>query len=130
MTLLGFAFIVAFYIISGEVLTLDSKSAPNIIECTDSSTDCVINCINSYVCISKHIHCHRTSTNSICKINLTAASSALYASIYTHQSSTVYINVIGDQGCFNCKIYAHEQLGSKLYIYVPIYQGMKNAALL
>ena len=89
----------------------------------------IINCINSYVCISKHIHCHHTSTNSICKINLIAKYSAIYASIYAHQSPMVYINVISNKSCFNCKIYAHEQLGSKLYIHVPSTLGMRQPSL-
>ena len=70
-----------------EILTFDdSNSNPDVIECIDDSTGCVINCINTDVCKSKHVHCHRTSTNSMCKINLTAAYGAPSASIYTHQS--------------------------------------------
>ena len=130
MTLSGFAFIFIFRIIFGEILTFnDRRSVPDIIECTDASTDCIINCMNTDVCTFRSIHCHRTSTNSICKINLTDRSSARFTSLYTHQSPIVYINVIGDRSCRNCKIYAHEQLGSKLYIYVVGNLGMVNASV-
>ena len=119
MTFSGFSFIITFGIIYGEILTFDYiNPAPDIIECIDGSTDCVISCINRNVCRSKHMHCHRTSTNSTCTINLIADDSASFASIYTHQSLNVHINVIGWMSCRFYEIYAHEQLGSKLYIYV------------
>ena len=100
MTLSAFAFIVAFEILYGEILTFkDSHSTPDIVECTDGSTECVINCLNTVVCRYKHIHFHRTSTNSICKINLSGSMSAQNASIFTHQSPIVSINVTGHSGC-------------------------------
>ena len=125
------AWIIAFeiIIIYGEILTFDNNSSADIIECTDGSTDCVINCINNQICQYKEIHCHRTSTISTCTINLIGNYSAENASIYTHQSPIVYINVIGRYACEECKVYAHEQLGSQLYIYVPGDSGMLGTSL-
>ena len=126
----AFAFIAAFEaIIYGEILTFNTDSAPDIIECTDGSTDCVINCMTYRICKSKQIHCHRTSTTSICKINVIDELSAQNAIIYTHHSPSVEMNVQGWYGCVNCTIYAHEQIGSKLYIYVPGTLGMLYTAL-
>ena len=126
----AFAFIITFETITyGEILTFNTDSAPDIIECIDGSTDCIINCMNYGSCEFKQIHCHRTSTTSICKINLIGQVSARNASIYTHQSPNVEMNVQDSHSCINCKIYAHEQIGSKLYIYVPGTSGMLYTSL-
>ena len=99
MNLFGFAFIVTFEMLHGGILTFDANYGYDIFEGTNGSTDCVVNCINSDICISKQMHCHRTSTTSTCEINLTAEYSAEFASIYTHQSPIVYINAIGHGSC-------------------------------
>ena len=130
MTSLGVAFTVTFAtMIYSETLTVDNDYSLDIIECKDAFTDCIIYCINNRVCEYKQIHCHRTSTTSICKINLNGAGSARYASIYTHHSPLVYINILDIWGCESCIIYAHEQLGSKLYVYGPGYSGMMHTLL-
>ena len=121
-------FIVAFGIIYAEILNYNTQSTSNIIECTDGSTNCVINCASSSVCATKQLHCHGTSRTSTCTINLNGPVSAEYASIHAHQSRIVYINVTALYGCHQCKIHAHEQLGSKLHIYVDGYRGTWNTS--
>ena len=105
-------------LLKSETITFDtSGSAPNIIQCVDPSTDCVINCQYNSICRFKHIHCHNESTTASCRINLINANAARDAFIYTHKSPIVYINVIGSAGCYNTIIYAH-QSNAKLYFYV------------
>ena len=72
-----------------EILTFNTDSAPDVIECTDGSTDCVINCNKHRSGESKQMQCHLTSETSIYKINLIGQISAENAFIYIHKSPSV-----------------------------------------
>ena len=104
----------------GEVLVYNaSNTAPDIIQCLNPSSDCIINCIGDEICEHKEIHCHNKSTTSICKINFNGTRNASNAVIYTHTSPIVFINAIGDDACLQSVIYGHETINTKLYVYAP-----------
>ena len=117
-------------IINGEILTYDTvNSAPNIIECMDPYTDCVVNCVSDAVCRHKQIHCHRNSTTSKCKINLIGTNSGRNIYIFTHKSPIIYLNVLGLYSCYQSEVFAYGTLGAKLYVYVTADQGMRYSRL-
>ena len=112
--------IVLAQIIKSEEITFnDSTPAPSSpIECTDPSTECIINCLSNNVCENKIIHCPQTGSQ-ICIVNLNGYRAGYYAAIYTHQSPLIFIsarNTSTETG-YGITIYGHERMGSKLYVY-------------
>ena len=66
---------------------------------------------------------------STCKSSVTTQFTARFASIYAHKSRMVCINVLDDGGCMHCNMYAHQKLGSKLFIYVLDIHGKRYTTL-
>ncbi len=117
-------------VLHSETLTYNtSNTAPAVIECIDPSTNCTINCVAFASCSQKPIHCHRNGslTTSACFINLIGNESGKASSIYTHQSSIVHLNVLATNAFSNSSIYAHEKMGSKLYLYSEADYGAQNS---
>eukprot|EP01083_Nonionella_stella_P190626 705927_1 len=119
-------FIVVFLtvVINAETLVYDgSITPPSIIECTDALTPCVIICTASHSCKDKEIHCHRTSPQP-CTIYVHSptssgmASAGSRGSYYTHQAPTVNITSMFWYAMYASIIYAHEAMGSALYLSV------------
>ena len=101
----------------GETLVYNAANTPpDIIQCLDPSSKCIINCIGVGICSYKEIHCHIKSRNSICNINFDGYHSGFYVSIYTHTSPIVFINATGDEALGQSEVQAHETVNTKLHI--------------
>ena len=102
--------------ILSEILNFDEQNwDPMTIECTDNSTDCVINCNSQFGCQYMEINCHRSAAIP-CTINLIGGYSGQFSTIHTHQSPIIHLNVLGGT-FYESTIYAHQRMGAKLYIF-------------
>eukprot|EP01083_Nonionella_stella_P272658 924720_1 len=107
-------------VVKTETLIFDGTvTAPSIIECEDALTPCLINCTAHSACRDREIHCHRTAQQP-CTIHMsiptTSSSAGMDSVYYTHQAPIVHITALGWYAMFRSHIYAHEALGSKLYL--------------
>eukprot|EP01084_Bolivina_argentea_P004880 9238_1 len=98
---------------NGEELTINDS--PSTIECKNASTTCIINCMATNSCYQSQLHCHLTAAQA-CIINLFGGLSGQEATVYTHNSPLIFINGTNNQTGQTMTIYAHEQMGTKLYI--------------
>eukprot|EP01083_Nonionella_stella_P186758 684702_1 len=112
-------------VVKTETLIFDGTvTAPSIIECEDALTPCLINCTAHSACRDREIHCHRTAQQP-CTIHMSipttsssgdGSSAGMDSVYYTHQAPIVHITALGWYAMFRSHIYAHEALGSKLYL--------------
>ena len=125
------SFLLWFNSLYSEILIYNStnKARSTVIRCLDPSSDCVITCIGDYICDNSMLHCHNESTTSTCTINAIGSNSIRASTIYTHQSPKTYINIDGYQGLYNSIIYAHEKLGSQLYIWANAWYALRFSEL-
>eukprot|EP01083_Nonionella_stella_P184412 669373_1 len=113
--------VLSLVVLKTETLVYDGTTlAPSIIECKDASTPCLINCTVDGSCKEKEIHCHRTAQQP-CTIHVGTSDlrnvgrDSFY---YTHRAPTVHITAIGLYALFHGVMYAHEAIGSQLYLSV------------
>ena len=114
----------------GETLVYDATNTPpDIIQCLDTSSECIVNCVSHRICSYKEIHCHNKSTTSQCNINFDGYQSGSYALIYTHTSPIVLINATGDFALQQSVIYGHETMNTKLYVYGVSQNAIRYATI-
>ena len=113
-----------------ETLVYDaSKTPPDVIQCLDESSECIIHCIGNAICFKKEIHCHKKSTISICKVSFNGSLSGQKALIYTHTSPVVFINATGRYAFVQGVIYGHETMNTELYVYAITPYSMTSVTI-
>ena len=101
--------IIFFVLVIGsncETITRDTANDYSTARCSNSTTDCTIDCTEEYSC-GGEIHCPGTTSCSTCTILCNARHACHYATIYSHQCGTVDISTKdSDFGLAETIIYA------------------------